>query len=308
MPLTNAAWECLRTMSPKSPKHVGPIERRLGSVKSLDELIAFRHLKRSGAMVVRTAASVDAFSVFDCLPDDGASRGNTTLKSAAGLTDRRYEAATKLLLRSGEVAPAGGAGGALRRAGDGPRAGAVKQESNLYEPFKKWLESGDKPSDQILRLCLVTATGEGHRRGRGAWARPDVVVISVSSVTAWEFVPGVVAEIHSYELKPYREAEKLPGVYEACAHQRRAHYSTLVLEWPPDGDRKVPAEIEDECSRLGVGLAFMWGSKVTRQLEPRRNSPAPDKLQEFLQDALSRDEDRTAYLQAIGRVVAVDAE
>ena len=212
MPLSITAWECLRTMKLKRPRHVGPIEKTLGGKKPLEELIAYRHLKRSGAMVVRTAASVDAFNVFDCLPDDGAARGNTTLKHETGLTDRRYESAKKLLLGSGEVAPAGGVGGALRRAGDGPRAAAVQLESNLYEPFKKWLESGDKQSDLTLRLCLVTANGEGHRRGRGAWARPDVVAISVTSVTAWDLVPGVGAEIHSYELKPYREAEKLPGV------------------------------------------------------------------------------------------------
>lgn len=308
MQLSNVAWECLRTMVPKRPYHVGPIEKRLGSQESLEMLIQSRHLKWMGGMVVRTAASTDAFRVIECLPDDGAPRGNTALKRESGLADGRYEAAKKLLLRTGEVAIAPGRRDALCRPTDGPRADAAKQESELYEPFRKWLEREDRPTDQTLRLNLVTAHGEGHRRGRGAWTRPDVVAISVTSVTAWELIPGVVAEVHSYELKPYREAEKLPGVYEACGHQRRAHYSTLVLEWPVDGERKVPEEIEEECSRLGVGLSLMWGGQVTLVVDPRRNSPSPGKLQEFLEDVLSREEDRAAYLRAIGRATAADAK
>jgi len=236
-----------------------------------------------------------------------AGAGNATLKRESELADRRYESAKKLLLKTGEVALAQGGGGALRREGvaDGPRTGGVRQESDLYEPFRKSLESGAQSPGQTLLLCRVTANGEGHRRGTGAWTRPDVVAISV---TEWELVPGVVAEIHSYELKPYRAADKLLGVYEASGHQRRAHYSTLVLEWPLDGERKVPEEIEKECFRLGVGLSLIWGGEVQPQLEPRRNSPAPNELNEFLQDVLFNVDDRTAYLQAIRRDTAVDVE
>lgn len=308
MPLSIAAWECLRTMKPKSPNQVGPIVRRLGSQKSLDELVKSGHLKWNGAKVVRTTASVDAMVVFNRLPDDGTTRGNTTLKRETKLSDTRYEWAKRLLLRTGEVEPARGRGGSLRRAADvddGPRAGGVKQESDLYEPFREFLESGAQPPGQTLRLCRVTAKGEGHRRGTGAWTRPDVVAISV---TDWELLPGVVAEIHSYELKPYRAAEQLLGVYEASGHQRRAHYSTLVLEWPLDGERDVPEEIEKECFRLGVGLTLMWGGDVESRLDARRNLPAPNELHEFLQDVLFREEDRAEYLQAIGRVVVVDTE
>ena len=121
-------------------------------------------------------------------------------------------------------------------------------------------------------------------------------------------VPGVVAEIHSYELKPYGAAERLLGVYEASGHQRRAHYSTLVLEWPLDGEREVPEEIEKECLRLGVGLTLIWGSDVEPRLDAQRNSPAPNEMNEFLQDVLFNVDDRTAYLQAIRRDTAVDAE
>lgn len=300
MPLSIAAWECLGTMMPRRPNHVGPIAKRLGSEKLLEELIKSGHLKRDGAKVVRTTASVDAMTVFDCLPGDGSSRGNTTLQRESGLSDRRYQSANRLLLLTGEVALAQGRGGALRRAADvddGPRTRGVKQESELYEPFKAFLESGVQPLGQTLRLCQVTANGEGHRRGRGTWTRPDVVAISV---TNWELFPGVDVEIHSYELKPYREAEKLIGVYEASGHQRRAHYSTLVLEWPPDSERVVPDEIEKECSRLGVGLTLMWGGDVKSRLVARRNSPAPGELHEFLQDVLFREEDLANYLEAIG--------
>lgn len=307
MPLSIEAWECLGKMAPKHPRQVGPIVKLLGSEKSFEELIKTGHLKWTGAMIVRTAASVDAMTVFDRLPDDGASRGNTTLKRECGLTDRRYESAKKLLLRTGEVSPARGRGGALRRAADidvGSRVGGVKQESDLYEPFKEFLESGAQPPGQTLRLCRVTASGEGYRRGTGSWTRPDVVAVTV---TDWELVPGVVAEIHSYELKPYASAEKLVGVYEASGHQRRAHYSTLVLEWPIDGEREVPEEIEKECLRLGVGLALIWGSEVEPRLDAQRNSPEPNEMNEFLQDVLSREDDRTEYLQAIGRAANVDA-
>lgn len=72
--------------------------------------------------------------------------------------------------------------------------------------------------------------------------------------------------------------------------------------------RDVPEEIEKECFRLGVGLTLMWGSEVEPRLDAQRKSPAPNKLHEFLQAVLFREEDRAQYLQAIGRVVAVDAD
>ena len=306
--LSITAWECLRTMAPRRPNHVGPIAKRLGSDKMVEELIKSGHLKRDGAKVVRTTASVDAMTVFDCLPGDGSSRGNMAVQRESGLSDRRYQSANRLLLRTGEVAPAQGRGGGLRRAADvddGPRTRGVKQESELYEPFKAFLDSEAQPLGQTLRLCQVTANGEGQRRGRGTWTRPDVVVISV---TDWELLPGVDVEIHSYELKPYREAEKLLGVYEASGHQRRAHYSTLVLEWPPDSERVVPEEIEKECSRLGVGLTLMLGSGVRSRVVARRNSPAPGELHDFLQDVLFREDDHAEYLRAIGRATALAAE
>lgn len=106
--------------------------------------------------------------------------------------------------------------------------------------------------------------------------------------------------VSTYELKPYAQARNLAGVYEASAHQRRAHLSSLVIEWPLDEEHEPPSAVVAECQRLGVGLVRMWETNAERLIEPTPQRPLAAELNDFLSDIITV-EQTPRYLDAIGR-------
>ncbi|WP_163506583.1 hypothetical protein [Fodinicola acaciae] len=301
-PLRSNAWNVLIDMEPGVSRYVGPLEGKLGSRKALKDLVDAGHLalNETRRQVYRTTTSVNAVALFDVLPVDGRAITNSQARQATGLSEPAYAAARELLTRTGEIALGRGRGGTLRRLADvNPlqRPGAVDRESDLYAPFRGWLDETGRRASQAMWLSKITGHGRGQRRGTGQWSRPDLVTVAV---TNWDYLPIVDVEVRSYELKPFRTAQSLAGVYEAAGHQRRAHYSSLVLEWPPDID-EIPESIQNECSRLGVGLLAIWANATRHLLEPARMAPEPETLNEFITDIMSDARDRDQYLNAIGR-------
>ena len=258
------------------------------------------HLEEVGGRVKRTQVSINAFRLFQVLPIDGSGLSNARAQKIAQLSDRTYEAAKQLLLRTGEITRGQGQGGTIRRATDlktTSRSDGYRLEKDMYGPFVTWLSDEQRQPGETFRKEMVTGSGASQRRRTGQWSKPDIISIIV---TDFEMLPTVEVTINTFELKLARSAQDLAGVYEASAHQRRSHYSSLVLEWPlDDDDLDGLAAVEDECIRLGVGLLRMWGGEAEWLLQPVRKSPEPAELNQFIEDLLPND-DRSDYLSSIG--------
>lgn len=300
MALSDGAWSYLGKLKAGTAKNRPTLIAGLGGKSVLEELVQLGHVEERGGRYARTAASEHAFKLFDALPEDGSSLGNATARKRSGLTPPRYEAAKSILLRSGEISRGRGKGGSVRRIASveiGGRAGAAARESDLYEPFRLWLEGQVKEPGQIFTYHHVTGHGKRQRRTTGQWSRPDVVSVVV---TNHPMLPGSSVTVSTYELKPYAQAANLAGVYEASAHQRRAHRANLVIEWPLDEDHEPPGNVQAECQRLGVGLLRIWEGDAEWVFDPTPTAPLPATLNEFITDLIA-EADRPNYLKAIGR-------
>lgn len=306
MVLSTPVWNLLFDLGVDGSKNARPLAVRLGSRRALEDLVATGHLEWQGGRVVRTQTSVDAFALYEKLPGDGSTIGNGAAKKHSGLTQFQYDAAKLLLLKTGEVTRGRGQGGSIRRSTDidlsGP-VGDVHRESELYEPFKTWLEDETPPLEgAVYTFTQITANGKSQRRATGQWSKPDVVRITV---TDHKMLPTEDVVVSTYELKPYKHARNLVGVFEASAHQRRAHNASLVVEWPPADWVSPPPGVVEECSRLGVGLYLIWDREAEQVLEPQTQSPPIAGLAEFIEDLLPSKEVAN-YLEAIGRPPAID--
>ncbi|WP_125775100.1 hypothetical protein [Antribacter gilvus] len=300
MPLATRVWNVLADLPAGKASNQGPLISKLRSTVAFEELIRTGHLRRSGGRVERTRASQDAFVLFDVLPVSGVSLSNRVAQEKSGLTDRRYESARALLLRTGEIGRGRGFSGSIRREADVDeyaREGAVGSEKELYEPFRAWLADQEQQPGERFAWHGVVANGSGQRRATGQWSKPDIMSVVV---TNFEYLPNIDVALHSYEIKPYQHSANLQGVYEASAHQRRAHFASLVIEHPMDESSTPPQGVLGECRRLGVGLYHLWGTEAECLLEPQRQSPSPAEINDLLSEALPAGE-RETYLDAIGR-------
>lgn len=300
MALSTRAWNYLGSIRVGEAKNRPTLIAGLGGKSVLEELVRTGHLKPQGGRFGRTPASERAFTLFDALPADGSSMGNARAKTASDLTDKQFVAAKSILLKTGEIGRGRGRGGSIRRLANvdiGSRAGAVERESDMYEPFRRWLEDQEQQAGECFTFHHVSAHGSSQRRSTGQWSKPDVVSVVVTDLP---MLPSVDVTVSTYELKPLTHARSLAGVYEASAHQRRANFASLVIEWPLDDEFEAPAEVIAECRRLGVGLIRMWGRNAEPILEPVRQIPSPSELNDFLSDALTA-EITPGYLEAIGQ-------
>lgn len=266
--------------------------------RQLESLVDMGHLSYEGTRLRRTIVSFHADRVFAATPRDGTALSNARIREKAGLTEVQYEKAKNLLLRTGDVAKSRGRGGSLRRLAQvspGTRAGAAARESELYEPFQRWLNGQEANTDDVFWRTKVTAHGTGQRRSTGEWTRPDVVSLSLHR---WEYLPTLQVQLSTYEIKPFGQARRLAGVYEAAAQQRRSHYSYLVIEWPIDEDVPVPDVIVDETVRLSIGLCQIWGHEVQVIHESQYSEPTPEELNDFIGDLLD-DNERRQYLDLL---------
>jgi len=203
------------------------------------------------------------------LPADGSRIGNRQLRSRPTLNDLsadQYLGAKRDLVHQGLAVAGPGLGGTLARVIEqsekevraavvkivardpadtavAPSRGLVSLEQELYEPFRQWEQDNVTVGDFAFATALVSATPLGYRRGRGEWTRPDVMSVSVWNT---ELLPGASVEVATYELKKADDTDKIANVYEAAAHGRWAHRSSLVLtrgrrsrRAPPEGGSSI---------------------------------------------------------------------
>jgi hypothetical protein len=125
------------------------------------------------------------------------------------------------------------------------------------------------------------------------------------SVSVWntELLPGASVEVATYELKKADDTDKIANVYEAAAHGRWAHRSSLVLELPEEDD--LDERVLKEAARFGLGVYRMRldGDKaqVAEIREPHRREAETADLDELLRyffDRLRR-RDQIAYKAAV---------
>lgn len=296
MPLTTKQWTGLKPLLADKERIRTSFAKRVGGDAALAELLELGHVARGdGRKLSRTPVSVDAFDLYEALPEDGSGMTNPRAQKASGLGVRRYDKAKALLLSTDEIARGRGRGGTIRRVelSSGSRVGA-ETEDELYEPVRALIAQEPRPGC-TFQTVTVTATGRNGRQ-RGQWTRPDLVEVTVQD---YNLLPGVVVDVHSYEVKPMYAATNLAGVYEASAHQRQAHYSVLVIEWPVDDD--PPEPVLQECKRLGVGLATAHGGQFITVLPALRQEPEPAEVNKLLTEALADDANHAKYLRSIGK-------
>jgi len=105
-------------------------------------------------------------------------------------------------------------------------------------------------------------------------------------VLRYEWLPNIVLEVSSFEIKRAEDALNLGSVYEAAAHGRWAHRPSLVLEIDPS--RGEPADrFLDEVRRFGLGLYYLSQDRgsaleVKQMSEPALQEPDPAQLNDLL--------------------------
>lgn len=258
--------------------------------------------------------SEKAEKLLNVIPPGGGFVGNTTLQRISGLAGEEYWDTRRELLNSDLIILGKGRGGSIARRPSGsepeqpPRASEklVEDESDLYEPLKKWLDDNWGRSVQEegdFFNAKITATGKGRPRASGQWSRPDLTVVQVNS---YEFLPQINPEVTTFEVKRFNDSENIAAVYEAAAHSRWAHYAYLVVE-VPDGDTELPDRFMSEVERFKLGLMLMWREgadwKVEEQeWETERLNPEPKELEALLEYFFQEDiKGAKQFKKAIGK-------
>jgi len=244
----------------------------------------------------------------DLLPDDGALRGNKSLRIELGCSEDEYWAARDALLEAGEVAKGRGKGGSVRRViveadrDVEPEAEAEQvrevfaREKDLYAPMldvvaTTWSkERGGSGDGQELTRAQITGY-QGRRRTGGVWSRPDLVCVRCNR---WRHVPGPHMEVITFEVKPDGILD-IRAVYEALAHRRVGTHAYALFHVPDGGASSEWVSILDEVVRVarlhGVGVVVAddphdfdtWEELV----EAERSEPDPATLEEFITTQLS---------------------
>jgi hypothetical protein len=256
--------------------------------------------------------SPGAEALFNRLPEDGSRINNLRLKSLLPLDDEAYASAKRELRDKGfvQLGPYGTVGRAPEqaarpsaRSGKSRQSLLVARESDLYEPFKRWLETSNEEGGVAFSAVKVTGSPRGHSRESGQWSRPDVCSLQV---IRFEWLPDVNVELASYEIKRAGGLRRLESVYEAAAHNRWSHRSSVVVEQEPGGELP-PDDAVNQIRQFGLGLYLMTPLdraeyQVTESVAPVYHGPDPESLNEMLKIILQSDPMiRERYRTAIGR-------
>lgn len=140
------------------------------------------------------------------------------------------------------------------------------------------------------RLLAVLDTHHAGRAATGAWARPDLTAVGGKVLP---FLPGKFVDVHTFEVK---FGLPLLGIYEALAHRRFSHYSSVLCIWREEWDRpdaRSISTIVKEAVKQGIGLMLLNQyddySSWEELAEPTRYEPDPQALNDFLQQQARRD-------------------
>lgn len=259
----------------------------------------------------KVSLSRDERRLLELVPTDGTFIGNKKLQRRSNL-GKIYWRTQKELVSKGILTRGKGRGGSVARLAPEhevaqlPAKGksAVKKESELYEPLRKWLaeEWGEDVEGGDFFEVLVTGTPKHKERAGGKWSRPDVTLVQVNS---YDYLPQPVLDVTTFEVKKFPDAEDIRSVYETASHSRRTHFSYLVTE-VPDPEYELPERFVSELERFHLGLIFMWkkGNKwefEEQEWETERLSPEPEELNRLLKEFFQHCTRQKQFRQALGK-------
>jgi hypothetical protein len=218
------------------------------------------------------------------VPKDGSSIGNTYLARQLGWSLDVYFKVRNGLVTDGRLEIGRGRGGSVRLIVDTPSTSAPparkprnEKERSLYAPFlgtlKIW-SAGQGWHDHVVQQT----SDQGAKATGGRYTRPDFVVIGIKK---YEYTPGVVRDIETFEVKPL--GATIDAVFEAAAHSRAATKSYLALEVAENQPTEDEiARFESECQRFGLGLlTFVEPTEWHYLVDPVRREPDPELVDQF---------------------------
>lgn len=278
--------------------------------------------------------SRDGAKILARLPVDGTGISTTRLRGRVDLGDGAFYGALQDLEEAGLITT-----GHLTRTGTGmtvararpPKAtqtpgshSLVSSERDLYAPFVAWLRSTFAAAGpaatmtaaktttaalippRVFQHALDTST-RGWAPATGQWSRPDVTAVEVWSA---DLLPRSTLTVSSYEIKRSVDAKRLESVYEAKAHGRWAHRSSLVIELDPESDGEqlpIADAVLVDLNRFGLGLYTMrhradGGYHVEEEIPPGPQHPEDRYVNDLLTYYFGDDHKaRARYRSAIGR-------
>lgn len=171
---------------------------------------------------------------------------------------------------------------------EGSSGGSLTGEIKLYSAVSETI-SAFWPADHGLDNCIIQVTGlQGKRATGGRWTRPDLALVSVCR---HEYVPGVVLEVTTFEIKDTDKFD-VTGVFEAAAHSAFAHKSYLAIKVANGASGSSDLErVRQECRRFGIGL-LLFNDPYNRdtfdvQIESKNHTPSPSAVNRFISTQIS---------------------
>jgi hypothetical protein len=169
-------------------------------------------------------------------------------------------------------------------------------ERDLYEPVRDYLDLvfSDKLKPlygEMRKISAITATSGGNNTG--IWSKPDLCVVAL---TRQKYGFDWRLDLHGFEVKPAGRCTA-EYVHEALNHTAFVHFTHLIwhCERWDDFDDDC-AELLDRCAHFGVGLITFSKPKNPKsyviRVRPRRHSPDPDLIDEFIETRLEQDRAR----------------
>lgn len=247
----------------------------------------------------------DADYFLNKLPDDGSPIGNISFMAKLGWEHKpdKYWEIRDQLLAENLIGVGRGKGGSVFQIIQADQEEKVQKEieetitsnisndysveSDLYNDFQATLlKNYIKALSKANFISEITAA-QGSRSTGGVWTRPDIVVITVDE---FQFIPGKVFNIFSFELK-HTTGVNIYSVYEAAAHSRFANYSFLC-GYLPNGfpETEEYERILRECERLGIGLVIFKDPKDYSTFEflidAYRHTPEPSIQETFIRSQI----------------------
>jgi hypothetical protein len=251
-------------------------------------------------------------ALYELTPNDGKTITNASVRDALraqfpddDIAQEDYWDLRNSLIADGKLETARGRGGSVRRVpaevtietpSATAMAGAVApivtaletREAELYEPFKKAIETGYVPNNDLKPWICENTAAQGRRATGGRWTRPDVTLIAMQT---FAYVPDKLFEVITFEIKPNLDTA-LDGVYEAAAHSAFAHRSYLAFPDSKDYESNPLFDrIRNECERFKLGLILFedvanWDT-YNFEVESQTQDPDPQAVNDFIKIQIS---------------------
>lgn len=239
------------------PAHANPMELEMSNEKQRAQLVekVKEHGNKAGNITLLRDLGwkpKDYWSVRDDLVNEGIlevgrGKGGSVRLIGPSLTDSQAATFTSAALALG--------GNAARQEPIG-RWSAGEGEEALYPIIIKviresWLK--DKRYGEDGKAIIETTARAGRKDTGGRWTRPDITVVSLSTLL---YMPGKQLDVTTFEVKA-SNAIDVTAVYEALAHRRAATRSYVWMHVPDslqDELKEVLEAIAAEAKRYGVGV------------------------------------------------------